>query len=142
MGSIDIESYNELLNELKENLDLIIRMNQQVIKNSLKMNTNDLYSQFMGYLEVPSDSKYIYGIHCYNYINNNDFKVWIMWNHYILLEFTHDEMKYKLLEVLDKQYGNKVRPLQRRWREYYYHPEGPFMKKYGKELAEKYGMAY
>ena len=142
MGSIDVDSYNEMLNELKENLDLIIRVNQDIFRRCLKLNKPDLYSQFMDYLEIPSDSKFIFGISVYNYINNNDFKVWIMWNHYILLEFTHDEMRNKLVEVLNKQLGNTFRPIQRRWKEYYYHPDGPFIKKHGKEIAEKYGMAY
>ncbi len=142
MGSIDKDTYKEMVDELKNNLNFIIQVNQHIFKNSLKMNKKDLYSQWMGYLEVPKDCRYINNINVQNYTNYNSFGIWIVWNHYILLEFSHEQMRNKLVTLLKKQYGNKMIPLQRKWREYYYHPEGPFMKNHGKEMAKKHGMAW
>jgi hypothetical protein len=49
------------------------------------------------------------------------------------------EMREFLLEVFKNKISHGIRPLQRKWKEYYYHPEGPYLKKNLETICEKNG---
>ncbi len=142
MDSTSEEHYDKMVNELEEKLDIILKINQHKIINALLANVQSEYSQFMGYLELPPNIKECWGVHLYNYSNLESKKVWIIWNHYILKEFTIEELRNKLINIISLQLGYKLRPIQRGWKERFYSPDGIFMKKHGREIAERWGMQY
>lgn len=134
MGSISSDDFKELKNELNNNLDMILKINQKYILKILKEKTS--FTCYPEFLEVPSRCNHIDLINLYKLDNN----IWFAWNHYILLSLTESEIRYKLYNLLEKQISNGIRSLQRKWLEYYYKPDGPFMNKYSSEIAKKNNM--
>jgi hypothetical protein len=142
MGSISNNDYDAMVEELNVNLKNVLKINQQYFKNILEDGIETDYVEYIGLLDVPKKCYFIQGISLHNYKKGKKTEVWICWNHYILMKLSHWQLRKKLRSALEYQVGWKLVPLQRKWREIYYHPEGAFMEKHGRAIAERNGMMY
>jgi hypothetical protein len=120
MGSISQGEYMELRNELEERFKDILTLN----KYNLVPLINGMRDTFFINAILPK-----------NYSNdfifiskNNDNSILFCFGHYVLKQVSQLEMRELLLECFRNKTSHAIRPIQRKWKEYFYHPDGPYLK--------------
>lgn len=130
MGSISEEDYKELQEELEDNFLDIVFLNKYKLLEFIKR--TDLYYE---YAIVPIGFSNNFTFISRDSSNNIHF----LFGHYILKEVSLNQLRKFLIKAFRNKIGNAIKPLQRKWKEYYYRPDGPFIIKHLEDICNRNG---